>query len=51
VEKEIRKCEGKLGNSRFIDNAPTAVVDQEHQRLADWRIELDALREQLARLA
>lgn len=50
VEKEIRKCEGKLGNSRFIDNAPAAVVEQEQQRLTDWSIQLDALREQLERL-
>ena len=50
VEKEIRKCEGKLGNSRFVDNAPAAVVEQEQQRLTDWSVQLDALREQHRRL-
>ncbi|HET7662577.1 MAG TPA: class I tRNA ligase family protein, partial [Rhodanobacteraceae bacterium] len=50
VEKEIKKCEGKLGNSRFVDNAPAEVVEQEQQRLTDWSIQIDALREQLQRL-
>src|SRR5699024_647330 len=42
VEKEIRKCEGKLGNSRFVDNAPASVVEQEQQRLHDWSAQLEA---------
>src|SRR5690606_1811829 len=48
---EIRKCEGKLGNESFVANAPPAVVDQERQRLADWRTQLDAVQSQRARLA
>ena len=51
IGKEIAKCEGKLGNARFVDNAPAEVVEQERQRLADWSAQRDALREQAQRLA
>jgi valyl-tRNA synthetase len=51
IGKEIAKCEGKLGNARFVDNAPAEVVEQERQRLADWNAQRDALREQARRLA
>jgi valyl-tRNA synthetase len=30
----LKRSEGKLGNSRFVDNAPAEVVEQERQRLA-----------------
>ncbi|MDA3912822.1 valine--tRNA ligase [Oleiagrimonas sp.] len=50
IGKEIAKCEGKLGNARFVDNAPAEVVEQERQRLADWSTQRDALREQAHRL-
>ncbi|GAB3031543.1 valine--tRNA ligase [Oleiagrimonas citrea] len=50
IGKEIAKCEGKLGNARFVDNAPAEVVEQERQRLADWSAQRDALREQAQRL-
>ena len=48
VAGEKDKSEVKLG--KFSDKVPPAVVDQERQRLADWTTQLDALREQLARL-
>jgi valyl-tRNA synthetase len=50
IEIEIRKCEGKLDNERFVANAPAEVVAQERQRIADWNITLKALREQSAKL-
>ncbi|MGH8190400.1 MAG: valine--tRNA ligase [Rhodanobacteraceae bacterium] len=50
IGAEIRKCEGKLGNARFVDHAPAAVVEQERGRLADWNTQLGALREQATRL-
>ena len=50
IGKEIAKCEGKLGNARFVDNAPAEVVEQERQRLADWSAQRDALSEQARRL-
>ncbi|MBT2143374.1 MULTISPECIES: valine--tRNA ligase [unclassified Rhodanobacter] len=50
IEVEIRKCEGKLGNASFVANAPTEVVAQERQRIADWNSTLGALREQAQKL-
>ncbi|MDO1528271.1 valine--tRNA ligase [Fulvimonas sp. R45] len=50
VEGEIRKCEGKLGNASFVANAPAEVVAQERQRIADWGVQLAALREQAQKL-
>ena len=50
IEGEIKKCEGKLGNANFVANAPADVVAQERQRIADWGIQLGALREQLRKL-
>ncbi len=50
IEGEKRKSEGKLGNAKFVDHAPAAVVEQERQRLNDWSTQLAALREQATRL-
>jgi valyl-tRNA synthetase len=50
IEGEIKKCEGKLGNANFVDHAPAAVVEQERNRLADWKTQATALREQASRL-
>jgi valyl-tRNA synthetase len=47
---EIKKCEGKLGNANFVANAPAEVVAQERARLADWNTQLNALRDQAAKL-
>jgi valyl-tRNA synthetase len=50
IEVEIKKCEGKPDNERFVANAPAEVVAQERQRIADWNTTLKALREQSAKL-
>ena len=50
IESEIKKCEGKLGNANFVANAPAAVVEQERQRIADWSVQVSALREQAQKL-
>lgn len=50
IEVEITKCESKLGNERFVANAPAEVVTQERQRIADWNTTLKALREQSGKL-
>jgi len=47
---DLRKSEGKLGNRRFVDNAPPEVVDQERQRLAAHRNNVENLNQQLKRL-
>ena len=47
---DLRKSEGKLGNSRFVDNAPEAVVEQERGRLAAHRANVDNLHAQIRQL-
>ncbi len=47
IEKEVAKSEGKLGNASFVDRAPAEVVEQERQRLEEWRAKLGQLREML----
>ncbi|MBB3760162.1 valine--tRNA ligase [Xanthomonas arboricola] len=50
VEAEIGKCNGKLGNATFVQNAPAVVVEQERARLNDWTTQLTGLREQRAKI-
>jgi valyl-tRNA synthetase len=47
---EVSKAEGKLGNESFVARAPAAVVQQERQRLADFKSTLLRLQDQLQRL-
>lgn len=47
---ELAKTEAKLGNESFVARAPTAVVAQERQRLAEFSATLDRVRSQRARL-
>jgi valyl-tRNA synthetase len=51
VDQELAKATGKLGNSKFVQNAPPAVVAQEQQRVADFKRELAQLEEQRERVA
>jgi valyl-tRNA synthetase len=51
IEGEISKCRVKLEKPDFVQNAPAAVVEKEHQRLQDFEITLAGLREQTKRLA
>jgi valyl-tRNA synthetase len=48
--QDLGKSEGKLGNRRFVDNAPQEVVEQERQRLAAHRSNVENLKAQLRRL-
>jgi valyl-tRNA synthetase len=50
VEGELKKCEAKLGNANFVANAPVEVVEQERQRIADWTLQINAMREQMQKL-
>jgi valyl-tRNA synthetase len=43
LEKEIRRAEAMLANSRFLEKAPADVVEAEREKLARYRRELDAL--------
>ena len=47
---EVAKAEGKLSNASFVERAPAAVVAQEQERLQAFRITLDKLGSQRARL-
>ncbi len=49
--KDLARSEGKLGNARFVDNAPEAVVAQEKERLASHQATVAELEAQLERLA
>jgi valyl-tRNA synthetase len=46
----LKKSQGKLGNSRFVDNAPTAVVEQEKQRLTSHQANVENLQIQVRQL-
>ena len=57
IEAEIARYEGflrgvnaKLGNERFVANAPEAVVAAERKKLADATLKLENLRERLSKL-
>ncbi len=50
IQIEIQKANGKLGNDKFVNNAPAAVVSQERERLADFERQLKQFDEQFARL-
>jgi valyl-tRNA synthetase len=43
LHEEVARSEGKLGNERFVANAPPEVVEGERDKLARYRRELDAL--------
>ena len=47
---DLKKSEAKLGNSRFVDNAPAAVVEKEHQRLAAHNQKVEGFRAQIEKL-
>ena len=50
VEAEIGKTRGKLGNEKFVNNAPAAVVEQERERQTEFEKQLTQLDEQLRKL-
>ena len=45
--ESVRK---KLGNERFVRNAPAAVVEKEQQKMADTEEKIKVLEAQIARL-
>ena len=50
IEIEITKCDGKLSSETFVNNAPAAVVEQERTRLVEWNSQLNALKDQRAKI-
>jgi valyl-tRNA synthetase len=47
---DLKKAEAKLGNSKFVNNAPAAVVEQERQRLDEHNTKVVGFREQIKKL-
>ena len=50
-QKELQRIEGKLGNEKFVRNAPPAIVEKERNKAADVQSALTALKVQLDSLA
>ena len=46
----VKSIEKKLGNERFVQNAPAAVVENERKKLADGLSRIKMLEESLAQL-
>lgn len=48
---EIKRCEGMLGNERFLSKAPAQKVEEEKEKLSKYRQMLDKVEERLDQLA
>ena len=51
VNVDLARTNGKLGNEKFVNNAPVDVVTKEKQRAADFEKTITQLNEQLEKLA
>ena len=51
VKKELGRSEGMLGNPKFVENAKPEVVQQERERLEEWREKMSQLEEHLGALS
>jgi len=51
AEGELKKIAAKLGNEKFVANAPEAIVAKEQGRQAALQTELEQLAEQISKLA
>jgi valyl-tRNA synthetase len=51
LEGEIKRLDGKLSNAKFVANAPEEVVEEEREKLAGYRSEMDRTRKALERVA
>jgi valyl-tRNA synthetase len=50
IARDLAASRGKLENPNFVNNAPSAVVSQERQRVTDFEQQLAQLDQQLTRL-
>ncbi len=50
VDKEIKRLSGKLGNDKFVSNAPEDVVAKEQEKLANARSSFEKLNEQVSKI-
>ncbi|KRM93661.1 valyl-tRNA synthetase [Lentilactobacillus senioris DSM 24302 = JCM 17472] len=49
-ESEVQRAEKKLGNEKFVANAPAAVVAKQKESLADYQAKLQAANDRLAQI-
>jgi len=47
---EIKRLEGKLGNAKFVANAPAEVVEEEREKLADYQAQMERVEIALSRV-
>ena len=50
VSVDLSRSQGKLGNERFVNNAPEQVVTQERERVVEFEKQLASISEQLQKL-
>ena len=50
AREDLERARGKLGNEKFVNNAPPAVVQQERERVLEFEKVLTQLQEQLEKL-
>ncbi len=50
LDKQLTGLMKKLGNEDFLNRAPEEVIEREKQKLEDWRVTLDKIRENLEQL-
>jgi valyl-tRNA synthetase len=50
LEKATKNLETKLANQEFIDRAPAEIVGKEKEKLENYKVELEKLREQMKNL-
>ena len=50
LEKDLKRVQGKLGNSAFVDKAPAEVVEKEREKMQAQEQALQQLQEQEQRI-
>ncbi|MBO6815363.1 MAG: valine--tRNA ligase [Rhizobiaceae bacterium] len=50
LEGEIKRLEGKLGNEKFVSNAPESVVAEEREKLSNYQAHLTRVKEAAERI-
>ncbi|MCC2606820.1 valine--tRNA ligase [Planctobacterium marinum] len=48
AEKDFARTQGKLSNEKFVSNAPEAVINKEREKLEEFRLAMEKLKEQKA---
>ncbi|MEC9331384.1 MAG: class I tRNA ligase family protein, partial [Verrucomicrobiota bacterium] len=51
IDKEIEKVQSKIENPKFTERAPVEVLDEQRERLSEWRIKHGQLTEALDNLS